>query len=90
MVTVNNEFFYLESFLLISDISGFRFLPYSIFEDPETTENFHKLFFGGIKTIYLISNTFLSILCDRDTLKVLLKVIKEHLLLKLESDLSRY
>ena len=89
MVTVNNEFFYLESFLLISDISGFRFLPYSIV--PETTENFHKLFFGGIKTIYLISNTFLSIVCDRDTtLKVLLKVIKEHLLLKLESDFSRY
>ena len=49
-------------------------------------ENFDKLIFRGIKTIYLIWNTFLSILCDQDlTLKVLLKVIKENLPLKLES-----
>ena len=48
-------------------------------------ENFDKLIFRGIKTIYLIWNTFLSILCDQDlTLKVLLKVIKENLPLKLE------
>ena len=39
-----------------------------------------------MKTIYLIWNTFLSILCDQDlTLKVLLKVINENLTLKLES-----
>ena len=43
------------------------------------------LIFQGIKTIYLIWSTFLSILCDQDTtLKVLLKVIKENLRLKLE------
>ena len=49
-------------------------------------ENFYKLIFRGMKTIYLIWNTFLSILCDQDlTLKVLLKVINENLTLKLES-----
>ena len=54
-------------------------------------ENFQKLIFWGIKSIYLISSTFLSILCVQDkTLKVLLKVIKEHLLLKLEIDFSYY
>ena len=43
------------------------------------------LIFRGIKTIYLIWSTFLSILCDQDiTLKVLLKVIKKNLPLKLE------
>ena len=43
-------------------------------------ENFHKLIFRGIKTIYLIWSTFLSISCDQDlTFKVLLKVIKENL-----------
>ena len=48
-------------------------------------ENFYKLIFRGIKTIYLIWSTFLSILCDQDlTLKVLLKVIKENLPFKLE------
>ena len=48
-------------------------------------ENFYTLIFQGIKTIYLIWSTFLSILCDQDTtLKVLLKVIKENLRLKLE------
>ena len=57
----------------------------------ETAENFQKLIFLGIKSIYLISSTFLSILCVQDkTLKVLLKVIKEHLLLKLETDFSHY
>ena len=49
-------------------------------------ENFYKLIFRGMKTIYLIWNTFLSILFDQDlTLKVLLKVINENLTLKLES-----
>ena len=47
-----------------------------MFENPETKENFYKLMIRGINTIYLIWNTFLSILCDQDlTLKVLLKVI---------------
>ena len=49
-------------------------------------ENFHKLIFGGIKTIYLIWSTFLGILGVQDTtLKVLLKVINEYLLLLFES-----
>ena len=62
-----------------------------MFENLETTENFQKLIFQGIKSIYLISSTFLSILCVHDkTLKVLLKVIKKHLLLKLEIDFSCY
>ena len=64
---------------------GFRFLPYSISENLETTEDFHKLIFSGMKTIYLIWTTFLSILCDQDlTFKELLKVIKENLPFKLE------
>ena len=43
------------------------------------------LIFRGIKTIYLIWGTFLSILCDQyTTLKVLLKVIKKNLSLILE------
>ena len=43
------------------------------------------LIFRGIKTIYLIWSTFLSIFCDQDTtFKVLLKVIKESLPVKLE------
>ena len=54
-------------------------------------ENFQKLIFWGIKASYMISSTLLSILCVQDkTLKVLLKVIKEHLLLKLEIDFSYY
>ena len=70
---------------MISGISGFSFFAKSIFENPETTENFYKLIFRGMKTIYLIWSTFLSILCDQDTtLKVLLNVIKENLPLKLE------
>ena len=48
-------------------------------------ENFHKLIFRDIKTIYLIWSTFLSILCDQGlTFKVLLKVFKENLSFKLE------
>ena len=48
--------------------------------------NFYKLIFRGMKTIYMIWSTFLSIFCDQDlTFKVLLKVIKENLPLKLES-----
>ena len=45
-------------------------------------ENFQKLIFRGIKVSFLILSTFLDILCVQDTtLKVLLKVINEHLLL---------
>ena len=48
----------------------------------------YQLIFQGIKTIYLISSTFLSILCDQDlTLKVLLKVIKDNLPWKLKSSI---
>ena len=50
-----------------------------MFENLETTENFQKLIFQGIKSIYLISSTFLSILCVNDkNLKVMLKVIKKQ------------
>ena len=57
----------------------------------ETMEDFDKLIFRGIKTIYLISGPFLGILCVQGTnLKVLLKVINEHLLLLLESGFSSY
>ena len=44
--------FNLESFLLISGISGFSFFAIDIFENPETTENFCKLIFRVMKTIY--------------------------------------
>ena len=48
-------------------------------------ENFYMLIFRGMKTIYLIWSTFLSILSDQDlTFKVLLKIIKENLPFKLE------
>ena len=53
--------FYLESFLLISGISGFSFFAIGIFENLETMENFQKLIFWVIKSIYLISSTFPSI-----------------------------
>ena len=57
----------------------------------ETTENFHKLIFQGIKTIYLILSTLLRILYVQNTIyKVLLKVINKHLLLLLEKSLSSY
>ena len=65
--------------------------PYSIFENPETKENFHKLISRGTKTIYLILSTFLAILFVQSTIyKELLKVINEHLLLLLESGFSGY
>ena len=54
-------------------------------ENTETTENFYKLIFRGIKAIYLIWSAFLSILCDQDlTLEVLLEVIQMNLPLKFE------
>ena len=71
---------------MISGISGFSiFVIENIKKTPETTGNFYKLIFRGIKTIYLIWSTFISILCDQDlTLKMLLKVIKLNLPFKLE------
>ena len=70
---------------------GFRFFPKIIFENLEITENFQRLIFRGIKASYLILSTLLGILCIQNkTLKVLLKVVKEHLLLKLEIDFSCY
>ena len=33
----------------------------------ESTESFYKLIFRDIKTIYMISRTFLNILCVQDT-----------------------
>ena len=57
----------------------------------ETTENFDKLIFRGIETIYLISSNFVGILCVQGTtLKVLFKVINEHLLPLLESGFSGF
>ena len=54
-------------------------------------ENFYKLISQGIKTIYLISNVLLSIICVQDTiLKMLLKVFNENLPLKLESGFFCY
>ena len=51
-----------------------------------------RVYFNSmIKSNYLILSTLLSILCIQDkTLKVLLKFIKEHLLLKLEINFSYY
>ena len=54
-------------------------------------ESTFKHVFQETKTIYLISSTFLDILCVQKTiLEVLLKVINEHLLLLLKSDFSGY
>ena len=81
----------LESFLLISGVSGFSFFAIEHIRNPETKENFRKFIFRGIKASYLILSTLLGILCVQDkTLKVLLKVVKENLLLKLGIDFSCY
>ena len=63
---------------MICGISEFSFFPYSTFENPETTENFYKLIFRGIKTIYLILSTFLSILCSLFT-NFFFKELNRHL-----------
>ena len=77
--------FEIESFLVFSGISGFSYSAVEHIGKLGNHENFHKLIFRGIKTIYLI--TFLSILCVEDTtLKVLLKVINENLPLMLEGN----
>ena len=92
MVIVNTRwFFYLESFLLISGISGFSFFTVEHIKNPETTENFHKHISPSTKTIYLILSTFLGILfVQNKTFKVLLKVINEYLLLLLANGFSVY
>ena len=78
MITVSNDFSYLEGSLFISGIFG-------------NHGNFHKLISWGTKTIYLILRTFLGILCVQGTiLKLMLKVINEHLLLLLENGFSGY
>ena len=57
----------------------FRYLPWSIFENPETTENFRSSF---LEVLRVIASIEASIKCVQDTtLKVLLRVINEHLLL---------
>ena len=70
---------------MIYGVSGFSvFAIEHILENTETTENFHKLIFQGIKTIYLILTTFLRVLYVQKTIyKALLQVINEHLLLLL-------
>ena len=92
MTTVSNGcLFDLGNLLWSSGISRFSFLPLSIFENPESTENFHKHVFRQTEAIYLILSTFLDILCVQDkSFKVLLKVINDYLLLKLEIGCSCY
>ena len=58
VIFINEQFFYLESFLLISGISRFSFFAIEHIRKPETTENFCKPIFRGIKIIYLIWSTF--------------------------------
>ena len=85
------DFLDLGSLLWISGISGFSFFAITIFENPEYTENFHKHVFRGTKTIYLISSTFQDIFWVQDTsFNVLLKVINDYILLKLEIGFSCY
>ena len=75
----------LKSFLLISDASWFSFFAIEYIRQPPTTENFDKLIFRSVKTIYLIQSSLKKILLDHDTnLNALLKVIHEtqHLSLK--------
>ena len=50
--------FYLENCLLISGISGFSFFAIENIQNLETTKNFQKLIFRGIKSIYLIFEPF--------------------------------
>ena len=87
-------FFYLESFLLATGrhfrVFVFYNRAYSNTRNPRKI-SIRQLIYRGIKTIYLILSTFLSILCVQDaTLKVMLKIIKENLPLKLESSFSCY
>ena len=81
----------LESFLLISGISGFSFLAIEQIQKPGNHGKFNTLISLGTKTIYLILSTFLGNLCIQGTpLNLFLKVMNEHLLLLLESGFSGY
>ena len=76
---------------MISGISGFSFFTTEHIRKPGNNGKFLSADFSSIKAIYLISSTFLGIFCIQDrTLKVLLKVINEYLLLFLESGFSGY
>ena len=68
MVTVNKECFLFKNLSV-----DFRHFRLSVFCHRACC--IHKPIFRGIKTIYLVSSTFLYILCVQDiTPKVLLKV----------------
>ena len=81
--------FYLESILLISSISGFSFFAIEHIRKPGIHGKISPEVFQGTKTAYVISSTFLGFFCVKCTsLKVLLKVINDHLLLNIESGFS--
>ena len=83
--------FYLESFLLISGISGFSFFVIEHIRKPGNHGKFSEAHFSRYED-YLsdfkrFSNHFV---CSGKTIKVLLKIIKENLPLRLESGFSCY
>ena len=69
---------------------GFRFYPQSIFENPESTENFNKFIFQGYDYLSGFKNFSKHFVCSGETIKVLLKIIKKNLPLRLESGFSCY
>ena len=82
--------FYLENFLLISGISGFSFFAIENIQNLETTKNFQKLIFRGIKSIYLIFEYFPKhFVCSRQNSqgvaqsyqRALIKLSRSHFLL---------
>ena len=82
--------FYLENCLLISGISGFSFFAIENIQNLETTKNFQKLIFRGIKSIYLIFEPFSKhFLCSwqnsqgvaQSYQRALLKLSRSHFLL---------
>ena len=69
-----DDFYYEKAFRRFPAFPGFHFLPQSIFENTETTENHDNLVFLIIKTIYVICSTFLRVLYVQGTIfKVLIK-----------------
>ena len=76
------------------DFQHFRVFVFAIehIRKPGNHGKFSEAQFSSYyKAFYLILSTLLGILCDQDTtLKVLLKVMDEHLLLFLESGFSDY
>ena len=84
------SFFYLENCLLISGSSGFSFFAIENIQNLETTKNFQKLIFRGIKSIYLIFEHFSKhFLCSwqnsqgvaQSYQRTLLKLSRSHFLL---------